>query len=109
LEAPGPHGALSGKGRDEDIPPPTGSSLYHLELEFDHYKGTHMNWDQIEGKWKQLTGSAREHWGKITEEDWQSVAGKKDQLVGRFQERYGLAKAAAEKSADAWSRSLKEI
>jgi uncharacterized protein YjbJ (UPF0337 family) len=29
-----------------------------------------MNWDQIEGKWKQFTGSARQRWGKLTDDDW---------------------------------------
>jgi len=67
-----------------------------------------MNWDQIEGKWKQFTDSAREHWGKLTDDDWQTIAGKKDQLVGRIQQRYGVAKAEAEKQADEWSRSLKQ-
>ncbi len=43
-----------------------------------------MNWDQIEGKWKQLTGSARERWGKLTDDDWQTIGGKKDQLMGGF-------------------------
>ena len=56
-----------------------------------------MNWDQIEGKWKQFTGSARERWGKLTDNDWETIAGKKDHLVGRIQERYGVAKAEAEK------------
>lgn len=67
-----------------------------------------MNWDQIEGKWKQFTGSARERWGKLTENDWETIAGKKDQLVGRIQERYGVAKDEAEKQADAWSLALTE-
>ena len=67
-----------------------------------------MNWEQIEGKWKQLTGSARERWGKLTDDDWETIAGKKDQLVGRLQERYGMAKAEAEKQADEWSRALKQ-
>ena len=62
-----------------------------------------MNWDQIEGKWKRFTGSARERWGKLTDNDWETIAGKKDQLVGRIQERYGVAKAEAEKQADEWS------
>lgn len=67
-----------------------------------------MNWDQVEGKWKQFTGSARERWGKLTDDDWQTIAGKKDQLVGRIQERYGIAKEEAEKQADEWSRALGE-
>jgi uncharacterized protein YjbJ (UPF0337 family) len=68
-----------------------------------------MNWDQIEGKWKQLTGPARAGWGKLTDNDWQTIAGKKDQLVGRIQERYGVAKAEAEKQADAWSQAQTEF
>jgi uncharacterized protein YjbJ (UPF0337 family) len=62
-----------------------------------------MNWDQVEGKWKQLIGSGRERWGLFTDDDWQTIAGKKDQLVGRIQERYGIAKAEAEKQVDEWS------
>jgi uncharacterized protein YjbJ (UPF0337 family) len=67
-----------------------------------------MNWDQIEGKWKQFTGSARERWGKLTDDDWQTIAGKKEQLVGRIQERYGIAKVEAESQAEEWSRAQKE-
>jgi uncharacterized protein YjbJ (UPF0337 family) len=67
-----------------------------------------VNWDQVEGKWKQLTGSARERWGKLTDDDIQTLTGQKDQLVGKIQERYGIAKAEAEKQADAWSHALKE-
>ena len=67
-----------------------------------------MNWDQIEGKWKQVAGAAREKWGKLTDSDWQTVAGKKDQLVGRIQERYGVAKDEADRQADEWARTLEE-
>ena len=67
-----------------------------------------MNWDQIEGTWRQFTGSARARWGKLTDNDWAIVAGKKDQLVGRIQVRYGIAKDEAEKQADQWSHSLTE-
>jgi uncharacterized protein YjbJ (UPF0337 family) len=67
-----------------------------------------MNWDQIEGKWKQFSGSAQERWGKLTNDDWEIIAGKKDQLVGRIQERYGIAQAEAEKQADEWSRALEQ-
>jgi uncharacterized protein YjbJ (UPF0337 family) len=67
-----------------------------------------VNWGQIEGKWKQLSGSARIRWGKLTDDDWQTIAGKKDQLAARVQERYGITKADAMKQADEWSRALKE-
>ncbi len=67
-----------------------------------------MNWDQVEGKWKQFAGSARERWGKLTDNDWQTIGGKKDQLIGRIQERYGIAKEEAQKQCqDEWSRTLK--
>jgi uncharacterized protein YjbJ (UPF0337 family) len=67
-----------------------------------------MNWDQIEGKWKQFIGSARERWGNLTDNEWETVSGKKDQLVGQIQERYGITKAEAERQADEWSRELRQ-
>jgi uncharacterized protein YjbJ (UPF0337 family) len=65
-----------------------------------------MNWDRIEGNWKQVAGKAREKWGKLTDSDWQVIGGKKDQLVGRLQERYGIDKDQAGRDADAWAQSL---
>ncbi len=66
-----------------------------------------MNWDEIQGAWKQYKGKAKEQWGKLTDDDWDVVEGKKDQLVGRIQERYGMAKAEAQKQADEWAAALK--
>jgi len=67
-----------------------------------------MNWDKIEGNWKQMSGKAREKWGKLTDSDFETAAGKKDQLVGRIQERYGIAKDEANRQADDWAKALKE-
>jgi len=67
-----------------------------------------MNWDQVEGKWKQLKGSVRERWGKITDDDLEMIAGNRERLVGKFQERYGLAKEDAQKRADEWVKSVQE-
>lgn len=64
-----------------------------------------MNWDQIEGKWKQAAGKVREKWGKLTDDDLTVINGRRDQLVGKIQERYGLAKEAAEKQVDEFVRS----
>ena len=68
-----------------------------------------MNWDQIEGKWKQFAGSARQRWGNLTDDDIQVLTGQKDQLVGKIQERYGITKDKAEEQAEQWSRALREV
>lgn len=63
-----------------------------------------MNWDRIEGNWKQLRGKVNEQWGKLTDDDHDVVAGRRDQLSGKIQERYGVAKDEAEKQIDTWQR-----
>ena len=65
-----------------------------------------MNWDQLEGKWKQFSGSARERWGKLTDDDLDAIRGKREILVGRLQERYGMAREQADREADEWSRLI---
>jgi uncharacterized protein YjbJ (UPF0337 family) len=66
-------------------------------------QGDAMNWDQIEGKWKELKGSVKERWGKLTDDDLNVIGGKKDQLVGHIQERYGIARDEAQKQVDDWN------
>jgi uncharacterized protein YjbJ (UPF0337 family) len=61
-----------------------------------------MNWDRVEGNWKQFRGEVRERWGKLTNDDLDVIAGRRDQLVGKIQERYGLAKDRAEEQLRAW-------
>ena len=67
-----------------------------------------MNWDTLEGKWKQSKGKIREKWGKLTDDDLTVIAGKRDQLIGRLQERYGIARDEAERQADAFVTGLAE-
>jgi uncharacterized protein YjbJ (UPF0337 family) len=64
-----------------------------------------MNWDRVEGKWKQASGKVKEKWGKLTDDDLQTIAGKRDQLVGRIQERYGIARDVAEKQVEEFSKA----
>ncbi len=67
-----------------------------------------MNSDQLQGKWKQLRGSAKQQWGKLTDDDLEQIAGKADQLVGKLQERYGIAREEAQKRADEWLKMQKD-
>jgi uncharacterized protein YjbJ (UPF0337 family) len=61
-----------------------------------------MNWDRIQGNWKQLTGHAKRQWGKLTDDDLDVVAGHRDQLSGKIQERYGIAKDEADRQLTDW-------
>ena len=63
-----------------------------------------MNNDRAEGKWKQMKGSLKSRWGKLTDDDLDVIEGQKDQLVGRVQERYGIAKDEAQKQVDESNR-----
>jgi len=67
-----------------------------------------MNWDRVEGNWKQLKGKAQEQWGRLSNDDLDVIAGKRDQLAGRIQERYGIARDEAEKQVDKWQSSWKD-
>lgn len=51
-----------------------------------------MNWDQVEGKWKQLKGKAQTQWGKITDDHWTQIKGTREEIVGLVQENYGHAR-----------------
>jgi uncharacterized protein YjbJ (UPF0337 family) len=64
-----------------------------------------MNWDRIEGKWKQAAGKTKEKWGKLTDDDLHIINGKREQLVGKIQERYGIAKDVAERQVDEFART----
>jgi uncharacterized protein YjbJ (UPF0337 family) len=61
-----------------------------------------MNWEQIEGKWKETKGSVREQWGKLTDQDLEVIAGKKDRLLGKLQQAYGMGKEKASENVDQW-------
>jgi uncharacterized protein YjbJ (UPF0337 family) len=65
-----------------------------------------MNWDRVEGNWKQFKGQVKEGWGKLTDDDIAIINGKRDQLVGKIQERYGCAKDEADRQVKDWEQRL---
>lgn len=67
-----------------------------------------MNWDRIEGNWKQIKGKAKVQWGKLTDDDFDVIAGKRDQLVGKIQESYGVSKDEAEKQVDTFGDAFRD-
>ena len=65
-----------------------------------------MNWDRVEGDWKQIKGKVQQQWGKLTDDDLDVIKGKRTELAGRLQERYGYAQDEAEKQIDSWMKSI---
>jgi uncharacterized protein YjbJ (UPF0337 family) len=66
-----------------------------------------MDWNRIEGNWKQVKGQVKEKWGKLTDDELEKMNGRREQLEGKIQERYGIAKDQAKKDVDAWYNSIK--
>ena len=67
-----------------------------------------MNWDRVEGNWKQFKGKVKVQWGKLTDDQLDVIAGKRDKLAGKIQEAYGCSKDEAEKQLTDWQKRMKE-
>lgn len=65
-----------------------------------------MNWDQIEGNWKQFKGKAHAKWGELTDDELDVIEGNREELIGKIQERYGKAREQAEKEVSEFERSF---
>jgi uncharacterized protein YjbJ (UPF0337 family) len=65
-----------------------------------------MNWDRIEGSWKQLHGKVRQQWGKLTDDELDAIMGKREVLAGHIQKAYGIAKDEAERQIEQFEKSL---
>jgi uncharacterized protein YjbJ (UPF0337 family) len=63
-----------------------------------------MNWDRIEGNWKQAKGKVKEQWGKLTDDQLDVIGGRREQLLGVLQESYGIAKDEAERQVRDWEK-----
>ena len=68
----------------------------------NNMKESAMNWDRIEGNWKEFKGKVKQQWGDLTDDDLTVIEGNREQLKGRLQERYGYAKDKARQEINAW-------
>ena len=64
-----------------------------------------MDWNRVQGSWKQLQGKIKAKWGKLTADDLTAINGRREELEGKIQQRYGLAKDEARKEIDDWFTS----
>ena len=61
-----------------------------------------MDWNRVEGNWKQIKGKVQEQWGKLTDDDLNQIAGRREQLEGKLQQRYGYQKDQIKNEVDTW-------
>ncbi len=68
-----------------------------------------MNWDRMEGEWKQRRGKAVHHWGKMMNDELAAIAGKYEELVGRLQEKYGIANEKSRRQVDDFKKVIVQL
>jgi uncharacterized protein YjbJ (UPF0337 family) len=68
-----------------------------------------VNWDRMEGQWKQRRGKAVHHWGKTMNDELSAILGKYEELVGNLQEKYGIAKDEARRRMDDYKIIVEQL
>ncbi len=68
-----------------------------------------MNWDIVEGNWKQFKGKVKARWGKLTDDHLDMIAGKRVELTGKIQENYGISKDEAEAQIKLFEQRMKNL
>lgn len=67
-----------------------------------------MNWDTVEGNWKQFKGDVRSRWGKLTDDQLDVISGKREKLAGQIQESYGIGREEAEKQIEEFEKATRK-
>ena len=42
-----------------------------------------MDWNRVQGSWKQLEGKVKAKWGKLTDDDLTAINGRREELEVR--------------------------
>ena len=84
--------------------PQAGTNLIRIRWSGDncYIRSPDLDWNRVEGNWKQLKGKVKEKWGNLTDDDLTAINGQRDQLEGKIHQRYGLAKDQVRKDVDDW-------
>jgi uncharacterized protein YjbJ (UPF0337 family) len=68
-----------------------------------------MNWDRVQGNWKQLKGRVREKWARLTDDHVNAIGGRREVLAGKLQEAYGIGKEEADRQINDWQKSIHDM
>lgn len=61
-----------------------------------------MNWDQVQGNWKEFKGKVQQQWGDLTDDELDRIDGRQTELSGLLQKKYGKSREEAEREIDDW-------
>lgn len=65
-----------------------------------------MNWDQIQGKWTEMTGNVKSQWGELTDDEITEIDDDRRALEGKIQAKYGMTKEEAKKEVNKFLDTL---
>ena len=67
-----------------------------------------MNWDRVQGNWRQFKGKVQQKWGRLTDDQFAAIDGRREILAGKIQEVYGIGRDEAERQIQDLANSLHE-
>ncbi len=59
-----------------------------------------MNKDILKGRWNELKGKVKQHWGELTDDEIMTIEGRTEKLSGLLQKHYGYNQDKANKAID---------
>lgn len=68
-----------------------------------------MNWNIVEGNWKQFQGIVTAQWGDLTDNHLKVIAGKRIEITGKIQEACGISREEAEKQIKRFEERHKDF
>ena len=68
-----------------------------------------MNWNLIEGNWKQFKGNVKQQWNRLTDDQLEVIAGKREHLAGKIQVMYGIGKDEADRKSTRLNSSHSDL
>ena len=56
-----------------------------------------------------MIGSAKENWGKLTDDDFEKIDGGREHLIGKIHEVYGITRREADKQVWNWGKTIELV
>ncbi len=82
---------MSDKWEDHNVPSEDG-----------RMRSPRLTWNDVQGRWHEYKGKARQKWGLLTNDDVDLIGGYYEELSGKIQEVYNISKEEADQQIEEW-------